>query len=938
MDQYIEEALRPIIDGYSEQRNKRELPAPVPERQKDLCLNVIEARMEVLERNSADYGECAFLRGALKNGWLVSDVDALSAFWQALPQIPEPYRSEGEFYLRQIASLPMEKLIDRFETLNRVNTFLFDAKYQNPDIPALKDAFAKIHLLQKTPVFPAEYPKDPEFSAVAGTDDLQAGVSYEHIFADMQRLARYRSAAEERRRTVESYTIQEGGEAEEAGQPFAPGWGHRVFGGITKQAGAAIREAFGSEVYDEIREMGRGSLGERTVPLHHALGTKYQKQGSDVLEMEFAGSGAEDVYREHKERRGKIDLKDKSPKDILETYGEKVQKPNGKGKFDFIWKKVRRIDLPDGQSATKLRYTFAGVSPTTMNGIFNFGDYSIESSRDNACAFARRFLEERFDDWLRNPEHRRPIHLNLSGHSRGAVTAGQAAVKIDEWVREYIRTHEGAEQFRDLLHYDLVLRDPVAGFGSDLRFGDCDLRKIPNVNVTVFASMGVQAPDKILPLQYVQGVKRLILTTTDHLIDVTGTDDSQKMRLGNDKTGHMVSYFDAETGEMHRGSGISELPDGIYVADEKHRLIRMTSYSQVNELFRSVFENSTAQATRSERIHKMVRDWFCENELQMSFPDERTRRMAEARNDWTQGRLLQIKSKRMAPIQAEIETLELLKRKNPTKEALIAQNRKLIEACRTYMKETGMPPSGNSARKLGLVGDALSYAMRENNQLSKELRLSKGEVPDSPLDEKIRAYRERLERKDGSLEGKLALERKRFVQEQKLLAMIEATAKTCGDALALLDATRGGKRSSDSCERLHKLLKAGTKLDAQLSVNELKEFLKRFTKASEDYRRSHDSLIGPLTKDGQRRLTESRNLTAFGKTVDAELKKLSAELGDNNAPIGLRVAERASSLKYLEQRREALRGAEPQRGVDPERQPAPAEPGLREPGSGPKLP
>lgn len=73
--------------------------------------------------------------------------------------------------LRPIASLPMEKLIDRFETLNRVNTFLFDAKYQNPDIPALKDAFAKIHLLQKTPVFPAEYPKDPEFSAVAGTDD-----------------------------------------------------------------------------------------------------------------------------------------------------------------------------------------------------------------------------------------------------------------------------------------------------------------------------------------------------------------------------------------------------------------------------------------------------------------------------------------------------------------------------------------------------------------------------------------------------------------------------------------------------------------------------------------------------------------------------------------------------------------------------------------------
>ena len=901
MDKILEDVLRPIMNGYAELQKNGRLLGPVPQDQKALCARIISARMEVLERDSADFKECAFLRNALSNGWLVSDLTALSALYQAVQQAPKGVKPEAEFFLRQIDSMRMDKLVDRFETLNRLDTFLYDAKINNSKIPALRDAFTEIHKLQESPVFPAEYPNDPDFAAAAGTEDLGNGVSYRKIHDDIQRLIRYRQTAAERRRTMETYVFEQNeGEAENAGQPFEPSWGHRVFGGITKKASTAIRSAFGDAVYDEIREMGRGELRDRQVPLHHSLGTKFQKQGHDVLEMEFAGSGAEDVYREHKERKGVIKLDGKTPQQILETYGEKAPKPGGTGEFDYIWKKERTIELPDKQSAKKLRYTFAGVSPTVFGGAFNFGDYSIESSRDNARDFAKAFLEERFQDWLAHPEHRRPIHINLSGHSRGAVTAGQAALKIDEWITEYIKTHGGTEQFKDLIHYDLVLRDPVAGFGSDLRFGDCDLRKLKNLNVTVLASMGVQAPDKILPLQYVQGVKRLILTTTDHLLDITGTDNTQKQLVGNDKDGHMVSYYDSETGEMHRGSGISELPDGIYVADEKHRLIRMTSYSQVNELFGSVFENSSPQATRSQRIHKMVRDWFCENELQMSFPDERTRRMEEAKNDFTQSKLLQIKSKRMLPVQDEIRKLDLLKRRNPSREALMAQNKKLIEACRTYMKETAMPPSGNSAWKLGLVGDTLSYTMRENNQLTREL------TGPSPLDEKIRAYRERLEEKPGYLERKQAAESKRLGQEKQLLELIRRTAKLCRDSLDTLDKTWIGKSGSASYERMHKILEAGTKLDAQVSVNEMTEYLKRFSKLSESYSQSHDYLIGPLTTDGMIRLRESRTLSRFGQAAGEELKKLSAGLGERNTPVGLRIAERSANLEYLKARQREL--------------------------------
>ncbi|MBP5294318.1 MAG: hypothetical protein J6Y95_01210 [Lachnospiraceae bacterium] len=67
--------------------------------------------------------------------------------------------------------------------------------------------------------------------------------------------------------------------------------------------GRAIREVLGDSVYDEIGEMNRGEVKDRKVRLHYSPGTKYQKQGHDVLEMGFAGSGGQEMIRAHKGRR-----------------------------------------------------------------------------------------------------------------------------------------------------------------------------------------------------------------------------------------------------------------------------------------------------------------------------------------------------------------------------------------------------------------------------------------------------------------------------------------------------------------------------------------------------------------------------------------------------------------------------------------------------------
>ena len=207
-------------------------------------------------------------------------------------------------------------------------------------------------------------------------------------------------------------------------------------------------------------------------------------------------------------------------------------------------------------------------------------------------------------------------------------------------------------------------------------------------------------------------------------MEIAGTDNTQKEIAGNHNSGHMVGYFDSETGEMHRGSGLSELPDGVYVADEKYRLVRVTSYSQLLTLHDTVFKNSSPQSVRIRRIHKMVRDWFCENELDMSFPDERTHKAEANKAKKIRGSILNTNAGRLDPVKEEIRRLQKLEQKpNVTKEERIQQNYRLISACRSYLKKTAMPPTGESARKVGMVGDVLSYAMRENNLFAKELKL-----------------------------------------------------------------------------------------------------------------------------------------------------------------------------------------------------------------------
>ncbi len=887
MEALIEQQLKALINPYNELSANKRLTVDYVKSQKAKCIALLTDRMQYMNQSSADYKEYDFLARSLLNGWLVSDIISLKTLYQTVQKLPEAdgKRRRGEALLDQYKFVKADTLTKRaalhqlsLNTLFSVNTTVSRTYLSN---------------FGKRTVFPAEFPDDMDFKIVSKSEKPEDGVVFETFSSSAENPELYKRLVE-LARSQDNYVMQELTDQERQAERNAPANKsrlHRFVGGIREKASDSIRKSFGDSAYDEIWEMSRGSAEERRVTLHHSVGTKYQKQGHDVLQMEFAGSNGSEPLKNHKTYNDiSKHLKTMSPEELNAAYGEAATKANSEAKLDLVRKKERTIELPDGVKAQKIRYNFAGVSPGVLWGLPNFGDYSVQSSRDNARFYAEQFLEPRFKQWLddiKNGRTPKPVHIELSGHSRGAVTAGVAAVAIDKWVTKYLSQHPEMAGFKKYINYDLILRDPVPGLGTSAVIGDCDLRGIPNVNCTVLCSMGIQTPQFLFPMQHVRGSKKIILNMEDHQMEIAGTDNTQKEIAGNNNSGHMVGYFDSETGEMHRGSGLSELPDGVYVADEKYRLVRVTSYSQLLTLHDTVFKNSSPQSVRIRRIHKMVRDWFCENELDMSFPDERTHKAEANKAKKIRGSILNTNAGRLDPVKAEIRRLQKLEQKpNVTKEERIQQNYRLISACRSYLKKTAMPPTGESARKVGMVGDVLSYAMRENNLFAKELKLYRDDNPKNVLDEKIQNFRDRLEHKEGYLQRKCDLESKRLAQVNGVQQLVNDTKNYCQQKLRLIGE---GYRWSKKTLPIKRMLEEGAALDDRKNLRELKDYYKRL-----------NALPGKESFQDLNRLAAEKS---------TQLADLSKSIVEEETPIKVIADKHQADVRYLQQRNQELQQA-----------------------------
>ncbi|SEP84252.1 hypothetical protein SAMN02910369_00715 [Lachnospiraceae bacterium NE2001] len=939
--------LNTTVSDYNMLLENKAMPPHVPTKLKNVCISAIDARIDAMTADNLmlldEYDECTLLSNALKNGWTVSDIPMLRNLHEAVRTLPEGKdKNDGKKLLDQIMTFKANTLESRFEMLKLADNYLFYAETKTEDVEKAYKSVKECYTDRI--VYANEYPDDSNFDKFSTkeseleNDYVQS--KYRSVVKQKDKFVALMDERNRRAREKEDYVFEELNPMEDDPRNlrFVPNDG-QYHNGIKKSTRDAIQEVFGEEVYDEIDDMRRGTYEERKVPLIHSMGTKWQKQGADVLEMEFAGSGCEDVLKDYKGRFGEIDDRFRTPEEVDKFYGKKVKK-NSKEYYDYIRIHEKTIKGANGQDVEKKKYYIAGATPDLwlIGGLFNMGEYSIESTRSHAKRFAKDFLEKHFKEWINGNEKPHDIHISLTGHSRGAVAAGESIKMIHDWIKEYMDAHSEAGDLTKYIHYDLKLIDPVPGLITNFRLGSCDLRNIPNLNTTVVCSMAQDHYDLLFPLQQVKGAKKLILTVNDHMMDLREEDKTQLNTFGDGKK-HAKGYYDVETGEMYRGSGIGEMPDGVYISDEKHNLLRISSYSQVGKLFKSVYDDVTPQLIRCRNIHRMARDWFVENHLEMSFTNSKERVEAAEQNQNVMDRILNSPNKRLAPVKAEIRRLMLLKeeqtlQENPaeeglenqgpqkdiakenqkqqrisSKEDLIARNKKIIEVCRAYMKKTKVPASGDSEYRVGLVSDLLTYTMKENNTLEKELAVERGEVKETPLDDKIQAHQERMEKKPGFLSRKLYEERQRLRKEEGLINKAKETAAKCKEQLKILEKTRVNKITSDEYDAFKETLEEGAKLGESSTVKEMIDFYKKLTKVSDEYVMTHDAILGPLTGDGRSRLNSAKDFSKYAKQSGSTVEEESRRYGDKDIPLNARVASRRENVTEMTAKVEAENNA-----------------------------
>lgn len=457
----------------------------------------------------------------------------------------------------------------------------------------------------------------------------------------------------------------------------------------------AIKQVFGDSVYEDIDSIYQADdPKDRTVPIHHSRGHAQLDNGQPVLELDFAGSGFAQARKEHHGFHGNIIDEDKLDAETARAmnaqYGTRQQKV---GNIDTSDNHVRmKRVMQDG--VTKYRYTLPGPSADNK-GLTDTGRYRISNNVEIGTEAAIEFLKPLMAKWKANPNDpgfNMPVQINIQGHSRGAVASSETVIEIYDWLKK----QEGYEEFTKHVNFELIQRDPVPGPDVwDHRRNYPDLRNIPNLKATTIYTTVADATLSGLFFhpQNVRGQERIIIGTTPHSAGLEGVDKSQ-MGDRDDGLAHQWGYYDAETKEYYRGSGITELPPGVYLTDEKRNLIRVTKYSQVDQVINRVNQVDhfgADHSTRQNTIRAVVKNYFIDNPDKLEFTDEAHRQRETALSELNIALIQSTKDASLSSLRAAIRDFGSAKSivdKAEREEALKNAKRRILDECRSYMINT----------------------------------------------------------------------------------------------------------------------------------------------------------------------------------------------------------------------------------------------------------
>lgn len=900
--------LKIIENSYKNLREARALERGDVQGHKVAYQSILLARVYKLNENNTytvesereRYG-CAYLYTMLNNGWTVGDMEYFLRFNEFVEGIQdEKLRAVGIKLINELSETKIDTVDMRYELLNKCGGFLATCgKMKGVDevrthLNSSLGANLNYSEYMNDKEFINSFDKEGKFNPHRLINKGRPIEEYESLYTSAIRHSKLTTEEKQLIRNREHYVIKEKTDTEL--EQFNLTEGHKEHK-ITKSTRNAIKEVFGEELYDDIDEMSKGDETERAVRMHHALGNKFLRKGEEVLELDYAGSGYKEVRKEYRGQHGKMftDGTRSSDDSIKAEFGELVQR--GKTTYKYLRSKKSEVEV-NGKKMEKTRYTIAGPSPENK-GFWNFGEYSIENTRSYGRRFSAEFLTKIFEKWNSKEEIPHDVHINITGHSRGAVAAGECARLVNKWMRDYEKKNKDIQdvgEYKNKVKFDILLRDPVPGIITNWRFGYQDFRKIPNANVTVFCSVAQEHADLAFPLQNIRGQKRLIIGVTGHDMDLGNIDFSQRLHADDGLT-HKEGFYDAETGEMFRGSGVAEMPEGVYIADDRFNMIRITSFSQVSKLVEAIYGGNSKQSRRVSTIYDMARNWFVDNNLKTSFADEEAYEDACIKNNQVEEKILATTNSRISPIKEAIRELRRMKQRGDSPSEIVKVQNDIIRLGKKYMEKTKLPNSGDSQYRMDLVSDVVTFMMREKNYLTRKYNLDNGKDKEGrALDEKIRNHKKRLEEKPGALERKYEKEKKRLEKDKNALDIVKSIKGYCEDADKVLSETKKNKAQNKEYKDFINTIKEGKTLSGNASVNQIKEYIQKLNRVSLEYSKWNSS---PKTDEGKIRTSYANGFVEMSENAYFSFDKATNFIGDKNQSLNTVISKRESRLKEL---------------------------------------
>ena len=422
-----------------------------------------------------------------------------------------------------------------------------------------------------------------------------------------------------------------------------------------------ILQNLGTERYKKIDDLKVKPAGSKidgeNIKLNHATGTKLLAEGQDVIEFNVAVNDHKQVFMPHRAVEGikvkhgnakwkeeeKVRWFNKSKfltwtglcktQDQIEKKNKILRENRAKAeaegktanqKMDEVYGKKYEEKVA-GKTLNQLRVKHTvnnkdKTDKTRFNiiGSTGSGKYSEEKLEKYIFELGRSVLKSKIDMWEwkddKDLEQFKKINIVLQGHDTGGAAVALGAMRIKKWLSDVHPRFLNKVDFQIIQHDPTSRMDGAVGNLAEINHdpvSDKLAKKDPNymplgesANTTVIYSMHNMRGQCFVP-QKVKGAKRVILTMGDHDVNLSKTDKTAEKETRQ-------TYFAEKDGkvEAFRASGLGELEEGIFIADDNNNLIKLNNLEEYDILMKRLLKNTVDQKDRHKAIRSVVKDWF----------------------------------------------------------------------------------------------------------------------------------------------------------------------------------------------------------------------------------------------------------------------------------------------------------------------------------------